>query len=238
MRRCVECRPLAGFTLIELLVVISIVALLAALLLPALGMVRSAARMSVCANSQRQIGLAQQSYVADNDGMLSVVQNSALMGTGPEQYWQCSLGPYLCPTAATGWNMIDAVFGTRALTCPEKARNPAVKVNLFSVFAMNWCLGPNQNTSYWRSIARFGRPSQTMGITEGGVVAATGMCVVQLDGYWLTTPGNWHRKAGNNILWLDGHVAFWNQVNRLTALPYRNYDTEDAWSAGVNPLLP
>jgi len=62
--RCISCR--AAFTVIELLVVISLIALLIALLLPALGRARNAAQQIACLSQTRGLGQTMHLYLADH----------------------------------------------------------------------------------------------------------------------------------------------------------------------------
>ena len=65
------CGLKGGFTLIELLLVIAIIAILAALLMPALAVAQAKGKRTACLNNLKQSALAFQLYSADNEGKLA-----------------------------------------------------------------------------------------------------------------------------------------------------------------------
>jgi len=91
-----------GFTLIELLVVISIIALLMAILMPALNRVKHQAQKISCQARLKQWGLLFKLYTDDNDGFFARRVNNDV-----STLWMSAMRPYyhndpemlLCPTA-------------------------------------------------------------------------------------------------------------------------------------------
>jgi prepilin-type N-terminal cleavage/methylation domain-containing protein/prepilin-type processing-associated H-X9-DG protein len=103
-----------GFTLVELLVVISIIALLMAVLLPALTKARRQAKRVVCMNNLKQLVLAWSAYAENNDGKLvnggqSVSNQNSPYNDPVKEPWWCtplcsSTNPLPTTDAAgTGW---------------------------------------------------------------------------------------------------------------------------------------
>jgi prepilin-type N-terminal cleavage/methylation domain-containing protein len=94
-----------AFTLIELLVVIAIIALLAALIFPAFSRAKESGKGAACISNLRQIGIALQVYVQENNNRLPVMRDKSWTTTNdlpsPDQVISNQLGNIrvlLCPS--------------------------------------------------------------------------------------------------------------------------------------------
>jgi prepilin-type N-terminal cleavage/methylation domain-containing protein len=95
-------RRRAGFTLIELLVVISIIATLAALILPAIQNARETARRTECLNHIKNLGVAATSFETARSRLPYLYDGSSMINWGPvaspnpaPSPWTVALLPYL-----------------------------------------------------------------------------------------------------------------------------------------------
>ncbi len=232
-----------GFTLIELLVVVAIIAVLAAMLLPALQGARESGKAAVCVSNLKQLYVACAAYAADYNGRVPF----------REWYWQWMGSQYL----GSGQNYPGALNGVRypILQCPgEKGAvingGPTSPVKMFdnpwapTSYAMTYAIHGYVLTPTFTAV--FGESTldptawsaPSVYVTSASEVSFMMDCRVWSWGWqdptfegWVDIPwwsgwpsvyGYAFRHPGNraNVLYYDGHVAAVQSVDHTGKAVY------------------
>jgi prepilin-type N-terminal cleavage/methylation domain-containing protein len=213
-----------GFTLIELLVVVAIIAVLLAMLLPALNKVRNITKKTVCQSNLRQLGLGYAQYTGEYNGQLPItplypdppagffyanVNTIGWYSFGVWTYgWVYRVNPYVGKFELNGIALQKTIF-----TCPMiDAWTFYLLVN-----NMSW-------SSYFQSpfFSPYAKPSLPTNINR---YEQPGEILVTQD-----YDKNYHSGAGYNQLRMDWHVA-WVPTADFT-------DDKYGWAAAQKFILP
>jgi prepilin-type N-terminal cleavage/methylation domain-containing protein/prepilin-type processing-associated H-X9-DG protein len=189
--------PGRGFTLVELLVVVAVVAVLAALLLPAVAKAKAGAQSSVCKSQLRQWGLAMQLYAVDQND--SLPPEGAPNGLSTSQAWYVNLPAEmgLAPYGAHAWRTNPLARLERSVwICPANT-NRSNGHNLFHYCVNDHLDGTGESDRPARH-SEFSAPSRLVWMFDNGRRAA------------VAQQNNVHTNAhsrGAHFTFLDGHVA-------------------------------
>lgn len=215
---------LKGFTLIELLVVISIIAILAAILLPSLSTAREKAKQSACANNLRQMMMGIMMYASDYDGSIipgsemgSGSPNSIIfagISGGGQTWWGDLLYPYV--------NNSKSIY-----LCPSfpNAKKCAYGWN-YGNFGWNYLSPPVGGYGWGTKLGKVECPQDSILIGDAVYSGGVDISENQTEVVYLGPDSNgpscsgltYRHSGGANYAFLDGHVKWldtnWLCVNR------------------------
>jgi prepilin-type processing-associated H-X9-DG protein/prepilin-type N-terminal cleavage/methylation domain-containing protein len=197
-------RSTRAFTLVELLVVVGIIALLVAILMPALARARKEAQAVQCGSNLRQIGQAVQIYMIQNKGYISRFSNSTNWQNpakktemiDPTNYDKAYWGVIYAVTAKLPKDLFhcpSAVLGQNAdgLTFDQGS--------IYTSYSQNCYGGQNSGFSDARRVTLFGNKDEIAlfnrvnGIWEGrnqSRIRHSSKTIFAWDGYESVTDGN------------------------------------------------
>ena len=190
----------SAFTLIELLTVIAVIAILAAILLPAISSVRLRGQYAKDASNLRQLGIANQLYMQDNKGRMVAYFDVEARDRGePTAQWTRNLKDYIA-----GYEEMDAAQFAVAERDPDSVFNSPLResTNPGRSYGLNTqVLQPQWNNLY----SNIPEPGNIVHI--GPIEVRQTEWMRSSDGLPFGSPMAFRFGETVNILFADGHVG-------------------------------